>query len=100
MGWPVVPKPLTQAWLDDNAARIKALPLGKVIAVCQLAGCQRIVAGASSAYCAPNEILPPPEPELWWGNYEHGRYAWLLKAVNPIEPVPVKGALGLWEWNQ
>ena len=45
-------------------------------------------------------MLPPSEPELLFGDYEPGRYAWMLEDVRQFaEGVPAKGALGLWEWK-
>lgn len=94
LGWPVCPSELTQEWLDDNAARIKSLPRGTVVATARL------------VKCVPVELLgtiiqPFTEQEQAFGNYEPGRYAWLLEDVRQLpEPVPAKGALGLWEWSQ
>lgn len=35
-----------------------------------------------------------------FGDFTPGRYAWLLANVRPLdEPVPARGALGLWEWE-
>jgi hypothetical protein len=45
--------------------------------------------------------IPPERPELYFGDYTEGRFAWILE--NPIrydEPIPAKGALGLWEWRE
>lgn len=37
--------------------------------------------------------------ERAFGDYAPGRYAWLLADVTPLaEPIPARGALGLWEW--
>lgn len=38
--------------------------------------------------------------ELAFGDYSAGRYAWLLADVRVLpEPIPARGALGLWEWT-
>lgn len=40
------------------------------------------------------------EQEKAFGDYSPGRYGWLLS--NPVqfpEPIPAKGSLGLWEYN-
>ena len=38
------------------------------------------------------------EPELSFGDYTPGRYAWLLDGMEPLpEPIPYKGSLGLFE---
>ena len=33
------------------------------------------------------------------GRYEVGRYAWVLDNIEPIEPIKVKGQLGIWNYN-
>jgi hypothetical protein len=43
-----------------------------------------------------DEITPD---ELAYGDYTPGRYAWILKDVKQIDPVPAKGHLGLWNWD-
>lgn len=65
-----------------------SLPLGWVIATCELVDCVRITADNA-----------PPEPEFSFGDYTPGRWMWHLANVKQIKPVPVKGALGLWEWE-
>lgn len=38
--------------------------------------------------------------EQAFGDYSAGRYAWVTEYVRPIlDPVPVRGALSLWEYN-
>lgn len=38
------------------------------------------------------------EPELSFGNYEDGRWAWELVDVQKLDtPIPARGSLGLWE---
>ena len=40
-----------------------------------------------------------PYKETAFGNYGYGRFAWKLENVHVlIEPIPVKGGQGLWEW--
>ena len=34
------------------------------------------------------------------GRYEVGRYAWVLDNIEPINPIKVKGQLGIWNYNQ
>ena len=71
------------------------LPRGVVVATCMLVNCIRV------------EDLTPlignPEPselERAFGNYDSGRWAWILADVVPLTPpVPARGALGLWEWS-
>lgn len=41
-----------------------------------------------------------PEAEWTFGNFAAGRFAWVFRDVVRLpEPVPAKGALGLWSWK-
>jgi hypothetical protein len=75
------------------------LPTGVVLATARLVGCFRIT--ASNRYQLPTgECIVLEGPELSFGDYEPGRYGWLLADVLPLtEPVPARGALGLWDWT-
>ena len=65
-----------------------ALPLGAVLATCVL------------EECVPTELVCPSEPECFFGNFTHGRWAWRLVNVRRLrEPVPARGAQGLWDWE-
>jgi hypothetical protein len=65
------------------------LPLGAVLATCRLTACTLIKP-------AFTEMLS--DQELAFGNYDGGRFAWILEDVTPLAvPIPAKGALGLWE---
>jgi hypothetical protein len=66
------------------------LPRGCVVALAQF---DRAVAGTTTF----SYTLSPQERAL--GSYGPGRFAWLFTAVQPIQPVVAKGALGLWEWT-
>jgi hypothetical protein len=74
--------------LEASSLTEKTLPLGAIVAVANLTGCDRITS-----------TNPPQEPERTFGDYTPGRYAWRLDNIQPLRtPVPAKGALGLWEW--
>lgn len=80
------------------------LPLGCVIATCQLIACKFITSamspGTPEEMALRSSITPPPEPERSFGDYETGRYAWILEDVQMLQkPIPAKGALSLWEWE-
>ena len=93
LGWPECPDKLTQEWLDDNARRIKALPLGCVIATANLVHCM-------DTDLIRRYVQPFTEQEESFGDYSPGRFGFLLDNVIPLAAlVPVRGALGLWEWN-
>lgn len=38
--------------------------------------------------------------EFLCGHYEVGRYAWVLKDVEPIFPILAKGHLGIWNYEE
>lgn len=74
--------PLVQSYVGQDP-----LPTGCILATCRLVACNRIVAA-------------PPGDESLFGNYEPGRFAWLLEDVTPLPDIdPCRGALSLWEWN-
>ena len=66
------------------------LPLGAIVATCRLVRCERT-----------EDIAPDLPPwELAFGDYEPGRWAWVLADVVRLpEPIPAIGHLGLWEWQ-
>jgi len=77
--------------------RMGCLPTGCIVAVCDLDG--YILIPSPSQRCKMFGLkIPPDEPELSFGDYTPGRWAWILRNVRQLsEPVPAKGALGLWE---
>lgn len=90
---------------------IDDLPFGAIIAVCELTRIARIDyyephpddyaaidwEGPFLDFGSRGESLPD-EPELSFGDYSVGRYAWELINIRALpEPIPAKGALGLWE---
>jgi activating signal cointegrator 1 len=91
------------------------LPLGAIVAVCEMIDCvptqHPLVAsepgkpwftGAQKGVGQHYYEVPPPSEssEFAFGDYSPGRYAWLLANVRELpEPVPAKGALGLWEYD-
>jgi FKBP-type peptidyl-prolyl cis-trans isomerase 2 len=41
--------------------------------------------------------IPPEEPERSFGNYQPGRYAWVLANILQLdEPIPARGYQSLW----
>lgn len=102
MGWPVLIDPLSQEWLDDSKRRIQALPLGTVVATCKLVACVPTAILQYNGIHRLSDVLTinMTEQERAFGDYEDGRWAWVLEDVKPLAvPVPAKGALGLWEWK-
>ncbi len=88
-------KPNIKRWQNRGA-----LPFGAIVATCRLTA------------CVPTEVLDPggtvfsvsvprlSDQELQFGDFSKGRWGWLLEDIKMLpEPIPAKGALGLWEWN-
>lgn len=65
------------------------LPLGCVIAVCDLVGT-----------FSTNGKIDVPLTEYTFGDLGPNRYGWVLANVRALpEPIPAKGKLNLWEWT-
>ena len=83
--------------LYANGAAAAWLPLGHVIAICDVTACIPTNARASRQSLANIGLT---EQEFAFGDYSEGRYAWRLENVRRLpEPIPAKGALGLWDWT-
>jgi hypothetical protein len=90
-------------WFKSN----DDLPHGAVVATCELVACVPIDYVSRWYYPVKGEKnigyqVPPSNdnPEFAFGDYTPGRWAWLLNNIKPLpEPIPVKGALSLWEWT-
>jgi len=37
--------------------------------------------------------------QLPYGDFQPGRWAWMLADITPCDPVPAKGKQGLWNWD-
>jgi hypothetical protein len=89
-----------------DADALLALPRGAIVAVCELKDVAHISLykdenwrGTVLNFGSRMEQLPD-EPERSFGDYRAGRYAWLLVDVRVLpEPIPAKGALGLWTYE-
>lgn len=72
---------------------LDSLPLGAIVATCHLVDCWR------TTDVRLHDILT--DQEGMFGDYRDDRWAWILGDIVALpEPVPAKGALGLWEWRQ
>lgn len=66
------------------------LPLGCVVAVVRLGRCRQ-----TDELSGDQNVL-----ELACGDWDTGRFAWELLALQRlVEPIPTKGAQGLWDWD-
>ena len=89
--------------VKDRAA---VLPRGAILAVCELETCIPTLWLTATGRTTVSTRSGPAEyvltdQERAFGDYTPGRYAWLLSNVRALpEPIPAKGALGLWNWDE
>jgi len=79
------------------------LCLGCVIATCELVACQKIDdydwSVYQSGWMKGTHFFEASQKEKAFGNFEIGRYMWFLANIQKLpEPIPAKGAMGLWEF--
>lgn len=95
-----------------DAPHVTGLPLGAIVAVCELVDVCRIVGNGFSSQSKhgktqsskeygmivrDGEIVHVHPPEFHFGDYRPNRYAWILDKVRMLpEPIPCKGAQKLW----
>jgi hypothetical protein len=75
-------------WTGDR------LPFGHVVAIAHLAACIPMRDLLHSEYASWLT-----EEERAFGDYSLGRFAWIFSQAGAIEPIPAKGAQGIWEWT-
>jgi len=79
---------LRVGFLEGNFQSV--LPRGVIVATCELVDCAKIEIG-----------LLLKRQERLFGDYTPGRFMWFLEDLQRLEkPIPAKGAMGLWEWNE
>jgi len=72
-----------------------ALPRGMGLCLCLLKACVK----TTELHKLKVMNFTPSADELNFGDFSDGRYAWLLEwQYDFVEPIPMKGALGLWPW--
>lgn len=77
------------------------IPLGAVVATCNLIACVPMKMGEPEPLGSYSYLLRDNRLELMFGNYANGRWAWILSDVKCFErPIPAKGSLGLWNWDE
>lgn len=78
----------------------KELPTGVVLATVELVECHKV--GATLGHVSVFESgVSINGLEEAFGDYTPGRYAWELANLQVLsEPVPAKGQLSLWEWEE
>lgn len=46
------------------------------------------------------QTIKQDDNEYNLGLYEIGRYAWIFEDIKPIEPIPAKGKLNIWDYDE
>lgn len=82
-------KLLIKYLFDKHGVEVKTNP-GYIVASCSLMDCVKMT---------PEFIKQQTELELLVGNWEPGRYAWILENVSPTILVTSRGSQGLWKPN-
>ena len=72
-----------------NPAILPYIPLGAIVAKAYLLDVR-----------STNYGIGLSDKERSYGDYSPGRFAWILTNIQWLEPIPAKGALGLWEWDE
>src|SRR5574342_1248012 len=87
-------EPFRKALRTDDGGGMCYLPLGAVVATSELVDCVRV---ESAFMRAPLLERSGTADEEAFGDYSIGRWAWILRGVNRVDPpVPARGSLGLW----
>ena len=74
---------------ESPAWALQPMPRGAVLGTVELLSVHR------------SEQMHPSPLEAELGDYSPGRWVWVLANPMPFpEPIPARGALGLWEWER
>ena len=86
-----------------HTTAIDHLPYGAIVAVCELLDCRPTAGALGEQGIGPKYadwVHELSASERAFGDYTPGRFAWLLANVRALpEPIPAKGALGLWNYD-
>jgi activating signal cointegrator 1 len=90
-------EPFRSVLLDAGYLGTPVLPRGAIVAVCELIGCVPTIGTGPKGTDWINDLS---DQERAFGDYTPGRYALPLDNVRALpEPIPARGALGLWTWE-
>ncbi|MGD6804553.1 ASCH domain-containing protein [Rossellomorea vietnamensis] len=92
-------QPVVQELLARHGLKSKTLPTGKIIGVCTLQECVKVIESHNEqAILEDGRIVSGKE--LWLGDYRVGNYVWKVTGMKALpEFIPAKGRLGLWEFH-
>lgn len=84
---------------EKHGYNYENLPIGMIIAKCELAACQKIIENDGICGITDGHLLINGN-EYLFGDYTPDRYAWILDNIEMLkEPIPAKGKLSLWEYK-
>lgn len=70
------------------------LHYGNIFVKCNLIDCIKI----TNEYA--DYVLEDNPTNFMCGNFAEGRYAWVLEDIEYIDPIPAKGHLSIWRYNE
>lgn len=85
----------------DGEIDASTFPYGAIVAVAKIWTVSRMTKdGVGETYCwipcpSGRTVFYPTAVEKSCGHWEEGRYAWILEAIRPIEPIYTPGKQGL-----
>lgn len=89
-------------WAKPDWITNARLPFGAIVAVCELKDCRPTAGRRGEQGTGPKYadwVHDLTDQERAFGDYSPGRYAWLLSDIRALpEPIPARGAQGLWAW--
>lgn len=88
--------------LGSKGYELPEFQMGRVVAVCHLAACVPTQLVGVRAQQIKPQFSPKHgwEVELQVGNYDSGRWAWILRDVRRLDrAVFVRGQRKLWDWT-
>lgn len=91
--------PIKQALQKHGILDFKNLPTGCVIATTEIIACHKIPSDETPEGIEFGKKLVGKE--VYFGDFDTGRFAWELANLQVLsEPVPAKGQLSLWNWDE
>ncbi len=95
-------EPFRRVLTEAGYADPRDLPRGVIVARCELVECVRVDIGPQTTFAALEVFsgVKAAPHEADFGDYSLGRFAWALGDVHGCLTGPVRGALGLWEWER
>ncbi len=86
--------------MERHGLTPSTIPLGAVVATATLVDCVR-TEDDSSLRRWIRHFETSEDWEFEFGNFSSRRFAWVLDDVEVMTvPVPAKGSLGIWEWEE